>query len=235
MPRRIIALLAIVASCACASVERRSFASRFVQEGSPAVDLGGPRPATLPGRRAKSARTITTNVSRIVGGSFESTNPKLRGALTHLTIAPTIEQHLAVSRAYRESGIMDHALDYLNRSLAVNGPSATTYEARARLWRDWGYPQLGLTDAHRAVYLAPDSPTAHNTLGTLLYRLGQRRAAEEQFQRTLALSPDAWYAFANLCHVSIAQGKTREAIALCQRATTLRKQQQSNRRQDNQR
>jgi Flp pilus assembly protein TadD len=226
MSRRLAALLAIVASCGCASVHERSIASRFVREGTPAVDLGGPRPEILRARRGPLAdATITTNVSRFTGSSLENSDAALRTAIARVALVPTAEHYLDVSRAYRARGIMDHALDYLNRSLAVNGPSAIVYDERARLWRDWGYPGEGLADAHRAVYLAPESPAFRNTLGTVLYRVGQADNAVEQFEQVVRLKPDAWYALANLCYVHNVRGRTREAIPLCRRANTLRKQQ----------
>jgi Flp pilus assembly protein TadD len=225
MPHRLVALLAIVASCGCASAHERNFASRFIREGTPAVDLGGPRPEVLRIPQASLAdATIRGNISRIVGTSLENSNEALRAAIARVTIAPTIEHHLGASRAYRQQGIMDHALDYLNRSLDVNGPSAIVYDERARLWRDWGYAAQGLADAHRAVYLAPDSPAYRNTLGTVLYRMGQVDDALEQFEQVVHLEPNAWYALANLCYVHSTQGRTREAIPLCRRATALRKQ-----------
>jgi Flp pilus assembly protein TadD len=226
MSRRLIALLAMVASCGCASAHERSFASRFVREGTPTVDLGGPRPDTLRVPRSSLAdATITTNVSRIVGNRLENSDATLRAAIARLTIAPTIEHHLGVSRAYRQQGIMDQALDYLNLSLDVNGPSAVVYDERARLWRDWGYAAQGLADAHRAVYLAPESAAFRNTLGTVLYRMGQADDARDQFEQVVRLEPDAWYALANLCYVHSAQGRTLAAIPLCRRAAALRKQQ----------
>ena len=198
----------------------------FVREGTPVVDLGGPRPEVPRVRRGPLAdATITTNVSRFTGTSLETSDAALRSALARVAIAPTVEHHLDVSRAYRVRGIMDHALDYLNRSLAVNGPTAVVYDERARLWRDWGYPAQGLADAHRAVYLAPESPAFRNTLGTVLYRVGQAHNAVKQFEEVVRLEPDAWYALANLCFVHSVQGRTREAIPLCRRATALRKQQ----------
>jgi tetratricopeptide (TPR) repeat protein len=226
MSRRLVALLAIVASCGCASAHERNFASRFIREGTPTVDLGGPRPDTPRMPQAPLAdATIRGNVSRIVGTSLENFDATLQAAIGRVIIAPTIEHHLGASRAYRQQGIMDHALDYLNRSLAVNGPSAIVYDERARLWRDWGYAAEGLADAYRAVYLAPESPAFRNTLGTVLYRIGQADDALDQFEQVVRLEPNAWYALANLCYVHSAQGRTREAIPLCRRATTLRKQQ----------
>jgi Flp pilus assembly protein TadD len=73
------------------------------------------------------------------------------------------------------------------------------------------------------VFLAPNSPVAHNTLGTVLYRLRRTADARASFTRALELDPKAWYALANLCHLSMAAGDTRTAIGQCQRAEVLRK------------
>ncbi len=225
-----IALLAIVASCGCASAENRTFASRFVRQGTPSINLGGPRPAFKgappPPRAPLADATITTNVTRASSASsLESFDPDLRSALARLLLAPTAAHHVDVARAYLRQGIFDQAYDYLTRSLTVNGAEPIVLDQRARLWRDWGHPGFGLADAHRAVYLAPESPAFRNTLGTLLYRIGRTREAEEQFQQALGLNPDAWYALANLCYVNLAQGRTLAAIPLCKKASALRAKQ----------
>ena len=222
--RTLIALLVLVTCGGCASAQSPTLINRFVRQGTPSVDLGGPRPAPAPRRRpAFPPPAISSNVSRVSSGaSLEATDPRLRTALTTLLIAPTVAHHLAVADAYRQLGIMDDALDYLTRSLVNNGPDSAVYDARARLWRDWGSPDQGLADAHRAVYYAPASAPAHNTLGTLLHRLGQPREAHAQFQEAVSLDPRAWYAYSNLCHVSLALGRTRDAIAQCRTASALR-------------
>lgn len=225
----VLALVGVLLGAGCASTSTPSLADRFIRQGTPTIDLGGPRPAfkTPPAARAPLAdATINTAVSRTSSASsLESLDPGLRGALGRLMLAPTPAHHIGVARAYRRQGIFDQAYDYLTRSLTVNGPEPTVYDERARLWRDWGHPDRGLPDAHRAVYLAPSSPAFRNTLGTVLYRLGQVRDAEDQFRHVLSIDPSAWYALANLCHVSLAQGRTREAIVLCRRATALRPKQ----------
>jgi tetratricopeptide (TPR) repeat protein len=40
------------------------------------------------------------------------------------------------------------------------------------MWRDGGFPDRALADAHRALYYAPSSASAHNTLGTVFQALG---------------------------------------------------------------
>jgi Flp pilus assembly protein TadD len=163
-------------------------------------------------------------VSRSSGtiGSFESVDAGLRDALTRLTIAPTVQHHLQVARAYRAAGILDKAHDYLTRSLTINGANAVVYDERARLWRDWGNLEYGLSDAYRAVYLKPQSAAIQNTLGTILFRVGERSEAEFRFQLALTIDAGAWYALANLCHLNLARGRTREAIIQCRQATAVR-------------
>ena len=229
MRRGLLTLLGVAVLSGCASVERSTLASRFIRQGTPTVDLGGPR---VSGGRSERGRpplndaAITTNVSRSSGvlSSFESVDGRLRDALMRVRVAPTVEHHLDVARHYRAAGIFDKAHDYLSRSLALNGPDPIVYDERARLWRDWGGLDHALSDAYRAVYLRPQAAALQNTLGTILYRLGERREAEFRFQHALTLDANAWYAIANLCHLNLARGRTRDAIIQCRQATAVRDQ-----------
>ena len=220
-----LALLAASLTGACASGAGPSLAARFVRQGTPAVDLGGPRPASIrPADRnalVHAAREMRAPI--VVTGSLESSDPKLQGALAQLLAAPTTDHHLEVADAYLAQGVRDRAHDYLMRSLATNGPNAAVYDALARLWRDWGQPGEGLGHAHRAVFLAPQSAVAHNTLGTVLYRLGRAADARDSFSHALELDATAWYALANLCHLNMTSGNTRAAIAQCRKAAALRR------------
>ena len=227
MKVHLVALLAVFALTGCATANHNALASRFIRQGN--ADRG-PRRTTVgasaqPAPRAPIGHAgMTSNLSRTSSSlsSFESLDGTLRDALARVTIAPTVAHHLLAARAYRRAGILDKAYDYLSASLAINGPDAAVYEEMARLWRDWGNPDLGLADAYRAVHLAPQSAATQNTLGTLLYRLGRRHEAEARFQQAVTLDANAWYALANLCHSSLARGRTREAIQQCRQATAAR-------------
>ena len=223
--RMIAIVLLAAAGGACASVERPTLAGRFIRHGTPAMDLGGVRPASMRSvdRHALLRAMPNPRVSTPPTASLEASDPAVRDALANVMLAPTTEHYLEAADAYVKQGVRDRAHDYLTRSLNSNGPDARVYDALARLWRDWGQPGEGLGHAHRAVYLAPDSAVAHNTLGTVLYRLGQIKDAEASFTQALAADPKAWYAMANLCHVSMNTGRTRAAIAQCRRAAALRK------------
>ena len=216
--------LAVSISVACASTAT-TLSERFVRQGKPAMDVGGPK---LPKMRSLDRRALVSASEAArppapVLPSLESTDPDLRAALARLLAAPTAAHYLAVSNEYLRNGVFDRADDFLNRSLAANGPDASIYDARARLWRDWGQPAEGLGDAHRAVFMAPQSAAAHNTLGTVLYRLGRRNEAKASFTRALQVDVTAWYAMANLCHVNMNAGDTKTAIDQCHKAAALKK------------
>jgi tetratricopeptide (TPR) repeat protein len=223
MQRAVIALVALAVSVGCASAARPTLVNRLVRQGTPTVDVGGPRlPSTRLRRPMPPPVPIATNVSRVsAGSSLEASDPALRAALNNLLIAPTADHHLKVAAAYRRLGILDGSYEYLQKTLAMHGPDPAVYDAIARLWRDWGNPALGLGDAYRAVALAPRSAAARNTLGTLLYRLGRIGDAEAQFKAAVGLDAYAWYAYSNLCHVSMALGRTLDAIGQCRRAESL--------------
>jgi Flp pilus assembly protein TadD len=119
--------------------------------------------------------------------------------------------------------VRDKAFDYLTEGVRQDPTSAALHDALARAWRDWGFPDRGLTAAHRAVYYAPTSAEARNTLGTVLWALGQRTEAREAFEQAAELAPRAWYAWRNLCEAAMAEGRTKDATAMCRYANVLRK------------
>jgi Flp pilus assembly protein TadD len=80
-----------------------------------------------------------------------------------------------------------------------------------------------LTAAYTATFLAPASPEARNTLGTVLWRLGRRADAARAFEAAVGLSPDASYAWSNLCQAALAVGDTKNATSYCQRAARLQR------------
>ena len=83
--------------------------------------------------------------------------------------------------------MLDQAHEYFTRAVKADPADASSYEALARIWRDWGTAHLGLADAHRAVHYAPESPSAANTLGTVLQALGYTAEAKGWYGRALAL------------------------------------------------
>lgn len=150
--------------------------------------------------------------------TIETTDDRLREALAVQLAAPSPEHLRAVAAEYKRLGIFDQAHTYLNRALLLSPTDSTTHDVMARLWRDSGFPALGLADAHRAVFYAPHSPEARNTLGTILQAMGHRQLAKAEYQRALALAPAASYALNNLCYVALLDGQAQDAVSLCRRA-----------------
>jgi Flp pilus assembly protein TadD len=122
----------------------------------------------------------------------------LAAALLRLQIDPSADRHRSVASAYRRLRIDDAAFDHLKAATRLDPEDAIAYDGLARIWRDWGFPELGLPDAARAVFYAPRSAEARNTRGTLLAAVGQTDAARRDFTAALTLDPDARYAAANL-------------------------------------
>jgi tetratricopeptide (TPR) repeat protein len=122
---------------------------------------------------------------------------------------------------YRAAGALSAAYGHYAAALAHDRRDASSYEGLARVWRDWGLPALGLPDAHRAVYFAPDSASAHNTVGTLLAALGRFDAADRAFARAAELDPVAAWAWSNRCYASFRQAALASAEAHCRQAIAL--------------
>lgn len=169
------------------------------------------RPAVTPAAAPAPPAAVT----------IEAKDPALSDALTALRARPTADTHRAAAEEYRRVGILDKAYDHLTQALRLAPHDGTLYDLRARVWRDWGLPQFALGDASRAVYFAPASPEAENTLGTVLFALGEIDEAEASFQAVLAIDPKAAYALSNLCYVSFTRGDLARATSECGDAVTL--------------
>jgi tetratricopeptide (TPR) repeat protein len=173
-----------------------------------------------------AARPARTNQAP----SVERTDPELSAASAALAAAPTAENHRRIAEVYAHLGVRDAAFDQFTTAIRLDPRDAGSYDGLARIWRDWGFPDVGLTAAHRAIYYAPNSPTPINTLGTLLVDLGQPRAARSAFERALALDPGAMYALNNLCYAQVLVGgdqlraieRCRSAVAAAPQSATAR-------------
>jgi Flp pilus assembly protein TadD len=128
---------------------------------------------------------------------------------------------VAVGNEYHRLGVFDEAEANFQHALHIDARLPAANEGLARVWRDWGLPQFGLPYAYRALSAAPRSPSAENTLGTLLFVLGDPEAAQTRFQDAVALDPKAVYALNNLCYVALMLGDGDPAVARCHEALAL--------------
>ena len=166
--------------------------------------------------KAERARPADNRVTTI-----ESSDRSLAEALLAVKNQPSALSHRTVAARYVRLGVLDQAHDHFSAALALDATDAASWDGLARIWRDWGFPHLALSDAYRAVYYAPDSPTVHNTLGTVLQALGQRAAARAQFEQALALDVTAAYALSNLCYAWRLEGNASKAADACRQALQL--------------
>jgi Flp pilus assembly protein TadD len=153
--------------------------------------------------------------------TLETTDANLGVAVAALKRHPTANGYVAVGNAYRRLGVFDQAQSNFQHALDINSNLPAAAEGLARVWRDWGLPQVGLPYAYRAVSAAPKSPSVQNTLGTLLFVLGDPEAARTHFEKAVALDPKAVYALNNLCYVAFMLGEGGPAVARCNEALAL--------------
>jgi tetratricopeptide (TPR) repeat protein len=157
--------------------------------------------------RGGVASAHASPASKSLGATVEASDPGLARALTAVALLPSPATHRAVAREYRRLKVDDAAFDHLKAATRLDPADALAYDQLARIWRDWGFPNLGLADASRAVYYAPQSAAAHNTKGTLLAAVGQQDAARREFETALSLDPDASFAVENLCRLDRLAGR----------------------------
>ena len=153
--------------------------------------------------------------------TLETTNAGLAAALAAAKLHPSAAAYVTVGNEYHRLGVFDEAETNFQHALKIDSHLPAAAEGLARVWRDWGLPAFGLPYAYRAVSAAPRSPSAENTLGTLLFALGDPEAARTHFQKAVALDPEAAYALNNLCFVGFMLGDGDPAVARCQEALAL--------------
>jgi Flp pilus assembly protein TadD len=167
------------------------------------------------GTAAPSAQAIRP--AKSIGTTIESQDRALSAALLALNVAPSAARHRAVAKEYRRLHIDDAAFDHLTAATRLDPADAAAYDELARIWRDWGFPHMGLADSARAVYHAPDSAAARNTRGTLLAAIGDVDAARREFQQALSLDSNASFAAANLCRLEHASQPEQVSPSCLQR------------------
>lgn len=221
----VVCVAAALFAGGCAARRPASVAGPFVRAGEPKTTI--PSDLVDPALRADSlektiakTRELTARAKPPVRQALptaEGRDASLGAALKALSAEPSVANHIRVADGYRRAGILDQAFDHYQAAKRLNPSSGAAYDGMARIWRDWRLPGLALGDAHRAVYYAPRSPEALNTLGTILQAIGRPRDAEEVFARALLMEPTASYALNNLCYAAIL-AHDPEAVAACQRA-----------------
>jgi len=165
-----------------------------------------------------NARPITKSEA---AETLETRDPALAAELLLVSNEPTSDRYRSLAESYRERGVLDAAYRNFNRAIALNSHDGAAYEGLARVWRDWGLPELALGDAHRAVYYAPRLASARNTYGTVMQALGHYPEARAAYELASQLDPQAAYAVSNLCYLAFVQGHIDAAIDTCRKALAI--------------
>ena len=225
---RTSAAVSIVAAAmlvgACAGTMRPGVSSLLVKQGKPSVSYDN-RVSGKPEVGSAAAPVLQSRPIREHADSavtVEDTDAALRAALAALRKADTAENRVRAAAEYRRLRILDKAYDLVTGAITLDRQSAEAFEQRAQIWREWGFASLGLADAYRALFIAPRSASAQNTLGTLLQSLGHMDGARRAYQDVLERDPSAVYAWSNLCYLSLLTGHTRRAVTECQTALRLK-------------
>jgi tetratricopeptide (TPR) repeat protein len=191
----LIAAALLVSGCAGAAP------NRFIRRAG-----SGPIEVELPGAAhpVRAARAPAVAVPRpspppaVPLPTVESTHPELGASLAALRTAPTAAAHLRVGLAYQRALVLDLAMEHFDDAIRMDPRMAAAYDARARVWRDWGLLGPAVGDANRAVFFAPRSAGARNTLGIILGGLGDRAGAARAYRCAAQLDPAATWPRTNL-------------------------------------
>jgi len=151
----------------------------------------------------------------------ETWSQDLAAAIARHAAPPTPASEVDLAQAYVRAGILDQAYEHFAAAASLDPHDGAAWDGLARIWRDWGFPHIGLGDAYRAVWAAPRSPAVHNTLGTILQFLGHGPAARAQFAQALAYDAGAAYAHNNLCYSWLMEADANAAAIACGRALTI--------------
>jgi tetratricopeptide (TPR) repeat protein len=168
------------------------------------------------------ARSITARPRTSNEMTVEAQDAALTAALLAVKTVPSSDNHRAVAAEYLRLGVKDAAHEHFTAAVKLESTDAASWDGLARIWRDWGFSNLALPDATRAVFFAPDSPVVHNTLGTVLQTLGRRAEARAAYEKALSLDADAAYALTNLCYGWALEGEADKAVNACRDALRLR-------------
>jgi tetratricopeptide (TPR) repeat protein len=169
--------------------------------------------------KAQAANTPKKKDSISNADILEKENPEISVLLAQSkNKQASADVYFRLGKIYHDFRIYDEAQRYYQKAIQLEPKNAAYHEYFARLWRDWGAPDLGINSAQQALQLKPDAPEGWNTLGTLYDRMGKRKQAVESYQKALAADPNLDYVYSNLCFTYLQDGDLDRATYYGQQA-----------------
>ncbi len=154
-------------------------------------------------------------------GDSARAQPYLEAATLTAKDDPALQA--VIGEMWAQQGDLETAVGFYQRNVALRPYDAAAYQALAEFCIRYNYSlnEIGLAAARQAVMLAPHSPGALDTLGQILYRLGDRLNAARFFRR--AIERDAAYppALLHLGIIYLEQGDSGQALTHLRRASEL--------------
>lgn len=130
--------------------------------------------------------------------------------------------HIATGWVLDNQGKYVPALQTFEQALRLDPVNYFAWHGKALALRHArNYPQA-MEHAQLALQRFPGEQVFSNELGTLHYEQGAYPAAEQAFRRSIAMQPDAVFAYANLNAVLLKQNRGDEALQVLQQGLQVR-------------
>jgi protein O-GlcNAc transferase len=113
--------------------------------------------------------------------------------------------------AHRQNGNAVEAEKYLRKAIELNPKLAEAHSNLSVVLADAGKGEEAKTEAAQAVAIAPENAIFRVVLGNALAKVGDRKAAIEQYQAAIKQKPDYENALYNLGRVLKEDGQISEA------------------------
>lgn len=190
-------------------LEARAFASMIARDNESALVWY---------QRAFDAGGDTTTLRQ----NWREAFMQMRGAVNALAQGPRLSDAITRYSALIRLACGDDPPTRVPEPIADAVLTAVCELADLLVLRAQATDSSGAEDRYRAVLkLAPKTSRAHEGLGYLAKRAGDRAQALREFEAALAIDPDAYYALSEMFTMAQEDGRTREAQSYFARITTV--------------
>lgn len=145
-----------------------------------------PVPQPMPQAPVRQAIPEATPIQKAAELYHQAQYASVISCLSALT-DPSSDELLLLAKAGANLGRLDEAADWCERATGKNKLHAQAYYLLATIRQEQGKIDEALSALHRVIYLAPDFPLAHFTLGSLLRQVGKRQEAAKYLRTALRL------------------------------------------------